>query len=333
MSTPQRQKAGASLAAMANCNEWPPSVFSPQRLDAAASLRALSAASSDYLLNSPSDIAKTSFYPQGIKRTKKRRGSVNTYATPTYVLTHEDDLHQQSPQTMTDGSGVKRKFPVPDFFATPGAENGEDALSGRKTKKAKKKRSLVSSGSRSSTKSSIVTKKKFKKVPKELPGSSRKLKALGLLCARFIIMHYNSTPGTTEIKLSELSEHMGIERRRMYDCLNILESIKLVQKVKKDVYVWSGFENTGKILRDIKEHADEHGIFNPQPIANCPNGKSKSLAVLAHQFIAMFVTDACSGTPVTLDEAAECLAKKDATPAEIKTKARRLYDIANICCK
>ena len=30
--------------------------------------------------------------------------------------------------------------------------------------------------------------------------------------------------------------------------------------------------------------------------------------------------------------AAGCLAKKDATPAEVKTKARRLYDIANICC-
>ena len=60
-------------------------------------------------------------------------------------------------------------------------------------------------------------------------------------------------------------------------------------------------------------------------------GKSKSLAVLAHQFISMFVTGACE-EHVTLDEAAECLAKKDATPAEVKTKARRLYDIANICC-
>ena len=44
----------------------------------------------------------------------------------------------------------------------------------------------------------------------------------------------------------------------------------------------------------------------------------------------MFVTDACKKKHVTLDEAAACLAKKDASPAEVKTKARRLYDIVSI---
>ena len=95
----------------------------------------------------------------------------------------------------------------------------------------------------------------------------------------------------------------------------------------------SGFEKVGQTLLEIKTHADKKGIFNPAPVTSVCGGKSKSLAVLAHQFISMFVTDACPRSYVTLDEAAACLAKDDATPAEIKTKARRLYDIANICCK
>jgi hypothetical protein len=95
----------------------------------------------------------------------------------------------------------------------------------------------------------------------------------------------------------------------------------------------SGFEKVGQTLLEIKTHADKKGIFNPAPVTSVCGGKSKSLAVLAHQFISMFVTDACPRSYVTLDEAAACLAKDDATPAEIKTKARRLYDIANRCCK
>ena len=110
-----------------------------------------------------------------------------------------------------------------------------------------------------------------------------------------MIMHHKKPPGETEIRLSRLSESMGIERRRMYDCLNILESIKLVLKRKKDVYVWSGFNNIGKTLLDIKHHADKHGIFAPIPSMggeSTNGGKSKSLAVLAHQFIAMFANHA-----------------------------------------
>ena len=165
--------------------------------------------------------------------------------------------------------------------------------------------------------------------------------------------------------------------------LNILESIKLVQKLRKDIYVWSGFHRVGETLLAIKQHADNFGIFEPIPVPPSADksggGKSKSLAVLAHQvtfswyfyfffepsffltpdvnnddfdiicfyllfflfcvcvhvsqFISMFVTDACQKKHVTLDEAAACLAKKDASPAEVKTKARRLYDIVSVFLK
>ena len=53
---------------------------------------------------------------------------------------------------------------------------------------------------------------------------------------------------------------------------------------------------------------------------------------ITHTYHGFQAMDQNGSGEVTLDEAAECLAKKDATPAEVKTKARRLYDIANICC-
>ena len=94
--------------------------------------------------------------------------------------------------------------------------------SGHKTKKAKQKKKRARNNSTSSmaVHGSHVKSNKKQKVPKTKTekGSSRKLKALGLLCARFIIMHYKDVPDSTEIKLSNLSEEMGIERRRMYDC-------------------------------------------------------------------------------------------------------------------
>ena len=232
----------------------PNPVFSPQRLDAAASLSALFA--DPALVDSPSEALQQTSHPP-----RRRGGSTNAYATPTYVLTHEDDLLQHngrasfaafdtgdSSSSSSSSSSNRSKnhgtqmFPVPDFFATPAlgmdkSDHDDDTThSGRKTKKIKKKRARTSASGSFSSASNRTKKQKVAKAV--VGGSSRKLKALGLLCARFIIMHYNSKPGATEIKLSELSEMMGIERRRMYDCLNILESIKLVHKKRKDIYVW-----------------------------------------------------------------------------------------------
>ena len=230
-------------------------VFSPQRLDAAASLTALFADPSDLDYHSPPHYPS---FTNNVRPTKSRRGSAsNVYATPTYTLSHEDDLLQSNGlaagihgklQVDCDDQvgGVKRKFPAYGTYDTPAAPDGDqyghggdehnmdaDVHSGRKTRKAKTKRARVNSTTSSSKK------KKAKKPTKVVAsGSSRKLKALGLLCARFIIMHYTQVPGLVEIKLSELSESMGIERRRMYDCLNILESIKLVAKLRKDIYIW-----------------------------------------------------------------------------------------------
>ena len=249
MSTPTRTIAGTSLAALGrNADGTMRSiVFSPQRLDAAAALTALfgdasSTTTTDGLMESPSETRGYSMSGGSSGRKIVRRGSVDAYATPKYMLAHH---HEDNVSSSTNDS-LKRKFPVPDFFATPANQSSSSSLmdggiteSGRKTKKQKYKKrartnhditvdtSGLSNEGGLPTNSFIKKKptktlkqKKKKTIKNDDAGaatSSRKLKALGLLCARFIIMHYNDIPGSTEIKLSELSELMGIERRRMYD--------------------------------------------------------------------------------------------------------------------
>ena len=254
MSTPTRTIAGTSLAALArNADGTMRSiVFSPQRLDAAAALTALfgdasTNNSTDGLVESPSETRGYSMSGSSSGRKIVRRGSVDAYATPKYMLAHHHEDNLSSSSSANDS--LKRKFPVPDFFATPAnqsssssslMENGSMSESGRKTKKQKyKKRARTNHEITIDTSTGLsndgggppisfikkkptkTLKQKKKKIIKNddaaAATSSRKLKALGLLCARFIIMHYNDIPGSTEIKLSELSELMGIERRRMYD--------------------------------------------------------------------------------------------------------------------
>lgn len=55
--------------------------------------------------------------------------------------------------------------------------------------------------------------------------------------------------------------------------------------------------------------------------------KEKSLGLLCHQFIGLFVA---WKKLLSLDEAARKISKKDIEEQKLKTKIRRLYDIANV---
>ncbi|XP_052021397.1 transcription factor E2F7 [Apodemus sylvaticus] len=201
---------------------------------------------------------------------------------------------------------------------------------------------------------------------------SRKQKSLGLLCQKFLA-RYPSYPLSTEkttISLDEVAVSLGVERRRIYDIVNVLESLHLVSRVAKNQYGWHGRHSLPKTLRTLQRLGEEHryeeqmaclqqkeldlteyrvgerrkdGSPDPRdqqlldfsesdyPSSSANSRKDKSLRIMSQKFVMLFLVSKTK--IVTLDVAAKILIEESQdTPdhSKFKTKVRRLYDIANV---
>ncbi|KAM5288506.1 transcription factor E2F7 [Ctenodactylus gundi] len=201
---------------------------------------------------------------------------------------------------------------------------------------------------------------------------SRKQKSLGLLCQKFLA-RYPSYPLSTEkttISLDEVAVSLGVERRRIYDIVNVLESLHLVSRVAKNQYGWHGRHSLPKTLRTLQRLGEEQkyeeqmahlqqkeldlmdykfgerrkdGYSDTQdqqlpdfsepdyPSSSANSRKDKSLRLMSQKFVMLFLVSKTK--VVTLDVAAKILIEESQdTPdhSKFKTKVRRLYDIANV---
>lgn len=214
----------------------------------------------------------------------------------------------------------------------------------------------------------------------------------------YSFVHLYGTGANEEICLDAAATSLGVERRRIYDIVNVLESVGIVTRKAKNCYRWNGFEQISSKLDDLREKAcsDLYGTpddfrtpipssrksakrlappgeldsspidatespplrssigassletepdLEPARLARAPrtgSRKEKSLGVLSQRFVQLFLL--AGPRSVSLDQAAVQLlgrSPSDAdplatSPAEgdasklLKTKVRRLYDIANI---
>ncbi|XP_037245600.1 transcription factor E2F7 isoform X3 [Falco rusticolus] len=199
---------------------------------------------------------------------------------------------------------------------------------------------------------------------------SRKQKSLGLLCQKFLA-RYPSYPLSTEkttISLDEVASILGVERRRIYDIVNILESLQLVSRVAKNQYCWHGWHNLSQTLKMLQEagelqyrelmtffqHKEQDldyrsGVQKKEIIpdsqdrplldfsepdctsASANSRKDKSLRIMSQKFVMLLLVSKTK--IVTLDIAAKILIEETQDTVDhskFKTKVRRLYDIANV---
>ncbi|KAF5202640.1 E2f transcription factor-like e2fe [Thalictrum thalictroides] len=197
---------------------------------------------------------------------------------------------------------------------------------------------------------------------------SRKQKSLGLLCTNFLSLY--NRDGIDTIGLDDAASKLGVERRRIYDIVNVLESVGLLTRKAKNRYSWIGFGGIPNALNELKEEgllennsynasdvtnqtiyldgeengrsgsfnsnsSSEQNRYNPSTVypklflpSKVDNRREKSLGLLTQNFVKLFICR--ESNLVSLDEAAKFLLGETHHSCQMRTKVRRLYDIANV---
>jgi hypothetical protein len=141
------------------------------------------------------------------------------------------------------------------------------------------------------------------------------------------------------IPLDKCTTMLNTEKRRVYDIMNIFEGFGAVSRKAKNLYTWKGlkkinsaFENILERCRAITQNfscrfSQNEGECEDHALAAYKFDRVKSLGFLCESFICLFLL----WKPViTLEEAATKISKILLNESKLKTKVRRLYDIANV---
>jgi transcription factor E2F7/8 len=141
----------------------------------------------------------------------------------------------------------------------------------------------------------------------------RREKSLGELCKRFVQLYGHDQEPI--ISLDFTTQKLGVERRRIYDIINILEIFDVVARLGKNTYNWKGLHRIPITIQRIKTERGQIAVR-----------RDKSLGLLCVKFLQLFIH---FKSVLSLKQAARLISDSE-DEQQVKTKVRRLYDIANV---
>jgi hypothetical protein len=170
------------------------------------------------------------------------------------------------------------------------------------------------------------------------PEKRRNGNSLKKICMRILRLYHKKEE--EEIFLNEFSMCLNIERRRIYDIVNILEALDIVVKKSKNLYIWKSIATFVKKLRILSAAgsnlAEQLKLFHfeTKPMTS----KKKMLTYLALRVLKLFYTTnsvlSFSEIMKICEEHYSSVQASMSLPpgdeVESKNRIRRLYDIINV---
>jgi hypothetical protein len=175
---------------------------------------------------------------------------------------------------------------------------------------------------------------------------------LTLLCERFQAQfgHLQPDGSPQMLMLNDVAEALGVPRRRLYDVINVFESIEVMKRVGKLMYEFCGYDHLPGLLQQMAAD-EESGLPVEDRIRRAPTlivvneageevgsgrGNSHSLWVLSRRLVRMLLKGRGA---IALTAAAAVLVGPNgvADPSKHRSQTqitveRRLYDIGSILC-
>uniref|UniRef100_A0A7E4VGV1 E2F_TDP domain-containing protein n=1 Tax=Panagrellus redivivus TaxID=6233 RepID=A0A7E4VGV1_PANRE len=84
---------------------------------------------------------------------------------------------------------------------------------------------------------------------------SRKEKSLGKLCKRFLLTMDEESSAGHDVHLESVARNMSVEKRRIYDIVNVMEALEAMRKTNKSYYKWNGLERLPCLMHQLAKEA------------------------------------------------------------------------------